>query len=126
MDDYAFNNRGPSYIRLTGVPGSPIVYYEDYQYTFNKIVTLKSGTNVLIISTGSVVSQALLAAKLLKTKNISCSVVNLHTLKPLDKKINKIIGKYNFIVTVEEHTIIGGLSSIISELVVKIKIIQKY
>ena len=119
--DYTFNNRGPSYIRLTGVPGSPIVYHEDYQYTFNKIVTLKSGTNVLIISTGSVVSQALLAAKLLKTKNISCSVVNLHTLKPLDKKINKIIGKYNFIVTVEEHTIIGGLSSIISELVAKNK-----
>ena len=121
LDDYAFNNRGPSYIRLTGVPGSPIVYYEDYQYTFNKIVTLKSGTNVLIISTGSVVSQALVAAKFLKTKNISCSVVNLHTLKPLDKKINKIIRKYNFVVTVEEHTIIGGLSSIISELVAKNK-----
>ncbi len=119
LNDYSENNRGPSYIRLTGVPGSPHVYEKNYTYKFNKIVHLKKGSELLIISTGSVVSQTLIASKILLKKNINCGVINLNTLKPIDKNIKSLLKSYRYVVTVEEHSIIGGLSSIISDIVSK-------
>ena len=125
LNDYAFNDRGPSYIRLTGIPGSPYTYEKDYKYKFNSHVKLKNGKDLLILATGSVVSQALMASKLLVKEKIECSVVNLNTLKPLDKNINKLLNLFKNVVTVEEHSIIGGLSSIISEIISKNKLNPK-
>ena len=125
LNDYASNIRGPSYIRLTGIPGSPFVYEKDYKYKFNNYVNLKNGKDLLILATGSIVSQALMASKLLMNKKIDCAVVNLNTLKPLDKNIHKLINSFENIVTIEEHSIIGGLASIISEIISKNRLNSK-
>ncbi|WP_440938042.1 transketolase family protein [Candidatus Pelagibacter sp.] len=117
--DYSNNDRGPSYIRLTGIPGSPYVYEKNYKYKFNKFVNLTNGKDALIISTGSVVSQALIASKILLKNKIGCRLINLNTLKPIDKNITKIIKSYRHIITIEEHSIIGGLSSIVSDIISK-------
>lgn len=113
--DYAFNNLGPSYIRLTSVPGYPAVYEKNYNYKFGEPVTLKNGKDILILSTGSMVSQSIIASKILSEKNINVELVNIHTLKPFNKKIIEKLRKFNQVVTVEEHSIVGGLASIISE-----------
>ena len=125
LNDYAFNNRGPSYIRLTGIPGSPYVYNKDYKYKFNRYVELKKGKDLLILATGSIVSQTLIASKLLMNNKIDTTLVNLNTLKPIDKNIYKLIKSFKNIVTIEEHSIIGGLSSIISEIISKNKLNPK-
>jgi len=118
--DYAFENRGPSYIRLTGIPGYPAAYKETYTYTFNEPVTLNNGKDILILSTGSMVSQSLAACKNLSKKNISAELINIHTLKPFSEKIIKKFNNFSNIITVEEHSIIGGLSSIIAEKMAKL------
>lgn len=115
--DYCSNQRGPSYIRLTGIPGSQYVYDKNFKYKFNQIIQLKEGRDILIIATGSILSQAILASKLLLNKKINCSVVNINTLKPIDKKIIDILKSYKYVVTIEEHSIIGGLASIISDII---------
>ena len=113
--DYAFNDLGPSYIRLTGTPNSPYVYDKDYNYKFNEFITLKKGKHLLILSTGSMVAQSLIASKFLFQSNIDCHLINIHTLKPINNKIVNLLKKFEKIVTLEEHSIIGGLGSVIAE-----------
>jgi len=117
--DYAFNNLGPSYIRLTGVPNSPLIYDKDYNYEFKKLITLQKGKDLLILSTGSMVAQSLIALQILHKQNINCEVVNIHTLKPIDEKIINLLRKFKEIITVEEHFTIGGLGSIVAENIAK-------
>jgi len=118
--DYAFNNLGPSYIRLTGVPNSPLIYYKNYNYEFKKFITLKKGKDLLILSTGSMVAQSLIASEILDKQNINCEIINVHTLKPIYEKIVNLLQKFEKIVTIEEHSIIGGLGSIIAEKIAKL------
>lgn len=108
--------QGPMYIRLTGVTKMPSVYKQDYDFEIGKGIKLTEGSDVLIIATGSMVYNSLQAAKQLAEEGISCSVVNMHTIKPLDKDIliENIDGK-KLIVTVEEHVTIGGLGSAVAE-----------
>lgn len=113
--DYAFNNRGPSYIRLTGTPGSINVYEKNYTYNFGKNITIKDGKDILILSHGSILGQVKLSVEFLKKKNISAKLVNVVSLKPLDSSIISLIKKFKTVITIEEHTLIGGLASIISE-----------
>mgnify|MGYP001318548895 FL=1 len=113
--DYLINSHGPSYIRLTGIPGSSLTYSKNYTYKFGKNVSLRKGKDILIIATGSIVAQTLVAAKMLEKLRISTEIINVHTIKPFDKNVIKKLKSYNLIVTVEEHSIIGGLNSIISE-----------
>jgi transketolase len=117
--DYNDNTRGPSYIRLTGVPGLPNVYNKDYKYLFGKPVTIINGNDVLIIATGAVLHNCILASKILKNKKINAKVMNIHTLKPLLNSITSELKKFKKIITVEEHSEIGGLGSIISEKISK-------
>jgi|TARA_B110000046_G_scaffold170845_1_gene191101 transketolase len=126
LNDYAFNNLGPSYIRLTGVPGSATVYEKDYLYKFGKIITLTKGKDLLILATGSMVAQSLKAHKILKDKGIEATVVNVHTLKPFFNELDKKIKDFKYIVAIEEHTVIGGLNSIISEKIAKNKYINNF
>ena len=117
LNDYCQNNRGPSYIRLTGVPGYPKVYEKDYNYKFGKISKINKGKDLLIISTGSMVTQSIKANEILKKKGINASIFNIHTLNPIDESLKSYLKKYQYIVTVEEHSKIGGLNSIISEII---------
>ena len=115
LNDYASNSHGPSYIRLTGIPGYPALYEKNYDYKFGKPVTLKSGNDLLILSTGSIVVQSLLATKILNKNGINAELMNVHTLKPFSDQIVEKLKLFNQVVTVEEHTIFGGLNSIVAE-----------
>ena len=120
--DYTFKTVGPSYIRLTGVPGSVNVYEKNYKYRFGKNVTLSKGTDVLILSHGSILGQIKLSLNNLKKSKISAELVNIVSLKPIDESIIKLLSKYKKIITFEEHTTVGGLGSIIAEKILKYKI----
>ena len=105
----------PVYLRLSGVMNNPIIYKSDYVFEIGKAITLREGMDVSIISTGSMVDSALKAAALLETDGISAEVVNMHTIKPLDVyAVEKACAK-KLIVTVEEHSKIGGLGSAVAE-----------
>ena len=120
LNDYAFNDRGPSYIRLTGVPGSVNVYEKNYKYRFGKNVTLSKGSDVLILSHGSILGQIKLSLNNLKKSKISAELVNIVSLKPIDESIIKLLSKYKKIITFEEHTTVGGLGSISAEKILRI------
>lgn len=116
MTNYAASVDTPVYIRLSGGLNCPIVYQEDYEFEVGTMIQLREGKDVAIIGTGLMVSEALKAAELLSQTDISASVYNLHTIKPLDKKtLKNIFEKYDLIVTVEEHNVIGGMGSAVAE-----------
>ena len=116
LAEAAVNYNQPMYIRLSDVVNIPIIYKDDYNFDIGKAVALQEGADITIFATGTMVAQAVKAAKLLADENISAAVVNVHTIKPLD---TEIIKKYSegkkFIVSVEEHNKIGGLGSAIAE-----------
>ena len=107
---------GPMYIRLTGAVGNPPVYSEDYAFEIGKAVVLREPADVTFIATGSMVYESLEAAKLLEEKGIKAGVINMHTIKPLDASVIDLALKHSkLIVTVEEHSVIGGLGSAVAE-----------
>lgn len=107
---------GPMYIRLTGAVNNPPVYTQDYEFKIGKAITLTQGADLTIIANGSMVYESLEAAKLLKEKGVEARVINLHTLKPLDTEtLDEVLKTSPYIVTVEEHSVIGGLGSAIAE-----------
>ena len=82
----------------------------DQEFEIGKAVLLNEGTDVTIVATGHLVWEALLAAENLENQGISCEIINIHTIKPLDEKaILDSIGKTGCIVTAEEHNFLGGL-----------------
>lgn len=108
--------QGPMYIRLTGGPDNPVVYDEDYDFQFGKAVPLRDGADVTLVATGTMVAQSLKAAEILAEAGIQVSVLNIHTIKPLDgEAIIEAAAKTGRLVTVEEHTVIGGLGSAVAE-----------
>ena len=110
--------KGPAFLRLTGAAPSPMVYDNDYEFIIGQSIELIKGNDLLILSHGSIIGNCIKAAKILDEEySISASVVNVHTLRPLDKDINNLINKFPLVFTVEEHFISGGLGTIISELV---------
>jgi len=107
----------PTYIRLTGPMNTPSVYREDYDFKIGKAIVLREGVDVAIISTGSMVARALKAAKQLEERGIDCSVINMHTIKPLDTEaVTKAVESHRLIVVAEEHSVVGGLYSAVAEL----------
>ena len=106
---------GPVYIRL-GRMAVEDIYDETYKFEFGKGVELKEGKDVAIIATGLMVQEALKAASILTEKGIEARVINIHTIKPIDKDIIiKAAVETKAIVTAEEHSIIGGLGSAVLE-----------
>lgn len=104
----------PVYVRLTGSANCPIVYKEDYEYKIGKANRLRIGVDVAIVATGSMVYQAILAADILEKDNISCTVLDMHTIKPLDEDSLQGLLNHRMIVTIEEHNVVGGMGSIIA------------
>ncbi len=111
----AVKSKNPSYLRLTGSSNNPIVYKEDYEFKIGKSITLKEGKDITIFCAGSMVHRSLEAAKILETKNVSSKIVNMHTIKPIDKLAIDEARDCALIVSVEEHNVIGGLGSAIAE-----------
>jgi transketolase len=110
---------GPVYIRLGREP-MPSVFDDSYQPEIGKAVRLREGDAATIIATGIMVERALLAADALKEKGIAVRVVNIHTIKPIDRaEIVAAARETGAIVTAEEHSVIGGLASAVAEVVVQ-------
>lgn len=108
---------GPVYLRL-GRPKVPVVIPEGLPFELGKAQLLKEGKELAFIATGITVKPALEAAKLLEGEKISAAVVNMHTIKPLDKELLlEMAQKTGALVTVEEHSVIGGLGGAVAELV---------
>ncbi len=115
----AAEHEGPVYIRLGREP-VPVIFEADYKPVIGKAIRLREGKAVSIIATGIMVEKALLAADTLNQKGISARVINIHTLKPIDNaEIIKAAWETGAIVTVEEHSVIGGLASAVAEVVVQ-------
>ena len=111
----AVDHEGPVYMRF-GRLAVPRVNSEDYKFELGKGVLLKDGKDVTIVATGLMVNEALIAAETLKADGIDARVINIHTIKPIDKDILVAAAKETgAIVTAEEHSIIGGLGSAVSE-----------
>ena len=108
---------GPVYMRF-GRLAVPRIFDEDYKFEIGKAVTLKEGTDVTIIATGLMVNEAIEAAKQLEAEGISVELINMHTIKPLDKAaVVAAAKKTGCIVTAEEHNVIGGLGDAVCDAV---------
>ena len=106
---------GPVYMRF-GRLAVPRIFDESYKFELGKAVTLREGTDVTIIATGLMVNEAIEAAKALADEGISAEVINIHTIKPLDKEaVIRSAAKTGAVVTAEEHSIIGGLGGAVAE-----------
>lgn len=113
----AADHDGPVYMRF-GRLAVPRVNSEDYKFELGKGVQLKDGSDVTIIATGLMVNEAVIAADELKARGIDARVINIHTIKPIDKDIIiKAAKETGVIVTAEEHSVIGGLGSAVTEVV---------
>ena len=113
----AYKINGPVYIRL-GTNNEPEIYDENYKFEIGKGVKLKEGKDITIISTGAITYTALKVANLLEKDDISARVINIHTIKPFDSDIiEKSARDTKMIITIEEHNIIGGLGSAVSEVI---------
>ena len=111
----AIKMQGPCYLRF-GRMAVPVIFDKDYKFEIGRGVKLADGTDVSLIATGIEVEQALAARELLAAEGISASVINIHTIKPLDEDL--IVAeaqKTGAVVTCEEHSIIGGLGGAVTE-----------
>ncbi len=112
----ALNLDGPVYLRFGRLAVPDLFDRASYHFELGKGVLLKDGADVTIIATGLMVPQALEAEKMLAAQGISARVINIHTIKPIDRAIiKKAAEETGAVVTAEEHNIIGGLGSAVAE-----------
>lgn len=112
----ALEMNSPVYIRLSGTINTPIVYADDFEYKIGKITKiLNNGNDVAIFATGTMVNNAIIAANTLDVDGIKVQVNDVHTVKPIDIHAIKSAKNSRMIVTIEEHTIIGGLGGAVAE-----------
>jgi transketolase len=109
------SRRGPAYIRLNRAK-TPVIFDENYSFKFGEAVRLTDGDDLAIFATGTMVHKVLEASKVLKREGIAARVINIHTIKPLDENtIIKAAKETGAVITVEEHSIFGGLGGAIAE-----------
>jgi len=108
---------GPFYVRLSKTP-TPVVFREDYEFSLGRATLMKEGSDLTIIACGTMLQEALDAARILEEDRIKARVFNMSTIKPIDTEaIIRAARDTGAIVTAEEHSIIGGLGSAVSEVV---------
>lgn len=110
----AMEVKEPVYVRLTGSANNPCVYTEDFDYMIGKSNTVHEGKDIAIIATGTMVYRSIKAAEILEKKGLTCKVIDMHTIVPLDHEILDEISAYPLIVTVEEHNVVGGMGQLIA------------
>ena len=113
-----YDYNGPVYLRLIGEAGCPIVNKEDYNFELGKAITMREGENVAMVCAGTMVYQSLQAAKILADSGIECKVINMHTIKPIDKDALDCIRGFKLVVCIEEANVMGGLGSAVAEYLV--------
>lgn len=111
----ALQHPHPVYIRI-GKKGEPVVHASEPAFTIGKAIVLREGGDVCLLSAGTVLPESLAAADLLARAGISAQVVSCHTIKPLDEELlARAAAKFKLIVTVEEHSVLGGLGGSVAE-----------
>jgi len=112
----ALTSKNSCYIRLTGTANNEIINNNDYDFKIGKSIKLKDGEDITIFCNGAIIVECLKASELFYEKGLSCKVINMHTIKPIDEEaiVNSLNSK--IIITVEEHNVIGGLGSAVSEI----------
>ncbi len=112
----AIKHEGPVYMRFGRLAVSVINNTPDYKFELGKGIYMADGSDVTIVATGIMVEQALIAREMLLAEGISAAVINIHTIKPLDKEILiSAAQQTGAVVTTEEHSVIGGLGSAVCE-----------
>lgn len=113
--EHLVSHVGPAYLRLTRQK-LPEIYGDDYTFEFGKAVVLREGDDVALVASGATVHEALGAAEQLEGHGISATVVNVHTIQPLDDALlAEIARRCGRVVTVEDHTVSGGLGGAVCE-----------
>lgn len=113
--------KGPVYIRL-GRLAVPTIFDENYKFEIGRATQVKEGNDVAIIATGLMVYEAMLASDILKEHGINARVINMSTIKPIDNEmVLRAANECKYIVTVEEHSVIGGLGSAVCEYLSEVK-----
>ncbi len=113
--EFASKHNGPVYIRSSRIE-VPCIYDASYKFDINKAIILQEGVDVTILATGDITSEAIKAVQILEENNINAELINVPVIKPLDKDtIINSANKTKFVVTVENHSIIGGLGSAAAE-----------
>jgi len=108
--------KGPVYLRLTGINGFAPVYKDDFDFQIGKANVVLEGKDIALVAAGTMVSECVRAARGLARQGITPTVIDMHTIKPLDTEcLDRLFAEYKLIVTVEEHFTIGGLGSAIAE-----------
>lgn len=116
MFEVLVHTEQPAYVRIGRNPVEDVYEGIDYDFEIGKAVTMREGEDITFIATGETVRVAMDAAKALEMAGISCRVLNLHTIKPLDEEaILKAAEETGRIITIEEHSIYGGLGAAVSE-----------
>ena len=111
----AYKIKGPVYVRLSRL-ATPVIYENDQKFELGKMVQIGDGKDVTIFATGDVVSEALKAKEILEKEKINIRIVDVHTIKPIDEDmILKCAKETKKLISIEDHNIIGGLGSAISE-----------
>ena len=112
---------GPVFIR-TGRPKTPLIYNGDQKFEIGKAVELVEGSDVTIIANGLLVAEAIRAAELLEGENISARVLDMHTVKPLDREaIRRAAAETGAIVSAEEHLVDGGMGVRVAQIVAELQ-----
>lgn len=107
---------GPAYLRL-GRAGEPVIHNEGFDYRLGVAPTIGDGCDVALISTGALLATAVDSAQRLRQLGVMATVVSMHTLKPLDREcVLRVATRCSALVTIEEHSLIGGLGSAVAEL----------
>lgn len=115
--EVAYNSDGPVYIRFGRLP-APVIFGSDYKFVIGKGTEVRSGNDVTVIANGLMLSKAIEASEVLKEKGINVRVINMPTVKPIDEEIIiKAAKETGRIITVEEHSVIGGLGSAVCDVV---------
>ncbi len=122
----AYEVNGPVYIRL-GMNAEPDIYGDDYEFTTGKNIILRKGEKAVVFTTGSIASEVCAAADELSKEGIEITVVNVPTIKPFDaENVLEMIGSHDIVLTVEEHNILGGLGSMVAEVMAENGFVGKF
>lgn len=120
MTEALVKHQGGVYVRIGRNAVEDVYESDDYEFIIGKAVTLRDGTDLTIIAAGETVRVALDTEKALQEVGVSCRVINMHTIKPLDgEAIIRAAKETGHIITVEEHSIFGGLGAAVAEVIVQ-------
>lgn len=120
MTEALVKHEGGVYVRIGRNPVEDVYESDEYEFEIGKAVTMRDGTDLTIVAAGETVRVALDTAEALAEAGVSCRVLNMHTIKPLDEEaIVRAATETGHLITVEEHSIHGGLGAAVAEVVVQ-------